>query len=80
MGPDPRVLSQLINLTRPSHLRQGTKSHLSDNVVVDQFNGTLLDEPFRVTMRDEFDNNVEALQADLDTWIFDYITDRLHLG
>lgn len=33
------------------------------------FNGTVLDEFFRVKMRKNFYDSVEALQADLDAWL-----------
>lgn len=36
------------------------------NGFVERFNSTVLDEFFRVTMRDTFYDSVEALQADLD--------------
>lgn len=47
---------------------------------VERFNGTVLDEFFRVKMRDAFYDRVEALQADLDTWLVHYDTERPHLG
>jgi len=50
------------------------------NGFVERFNGTVLDEFFRVKMREAFYNSVEALQADLDTWLVHYNTERPHLG
>jgi len=50
------------------------------NGFVERFNGTVLDEFFRVKMRDTFYDGVEALQADLDAWLVHYNTERPHLG
>ena len=46
------------------------------NGLVERFNGTVLDEFFRIKMRE----TVEALQADLDAWFVHYNTERPHLG
>lgn len=50
------------------------------NGFVERFNGTVLDEFFRVKMRETFYETVEALQADLDLWLIHYNTERPHLG
>lgn len=50
------------------------------NGFVERFNGTVLDEFFRVKMRETFYDSVEALQADLDAWLVHYNTERPHLG
>jgi len=50
------------------------------NGFVERFNGTVLDEFFRVKMRENFYDSVEALQADLDAWLIHYNTERPHLG
>ena len=50
------------------------------NGFVERFNGTVLDEFFRVKMRENFYDSVEALQADLDVWLHHYNTERPHLG
>jgi len=50
------------------------------NGFVERFNGTVLDEFFRVKMRETFYDTVETLQADLDTWLIQYNTERPHLG
>ena len=50
------------------------------NGFVERFNGTVLDEFFRIAMRDNFYETVEALQADLDAWLVHYNTERPHLG
>jgi transposase InsO family protein len=50
------------------------------NGFVERFNGTVLDEFFRVKMRETFYETVEALQSDLDAWLLHYNTERPHLG
>lgn len=50
------------------------------NGFVERFNGTVLDEFFRVAMREKVYASVEALQADLDAWLIHYNTERPHLG
>ena len=50
------------------------------NGFVERFNGTVLDEFFRLKMREMFYESVEALQADLDAWLVHYNTERPHLG
>ena len=41
---------------------------------------TVLDELFRVKLRETFYDSVEALQADLDTWLVHDNAERPHLG
>ena len=41
---------------------------------------TVLDEFFRIKMRETFYESVEALQDALDTWLHHYNTERPHLG
>lgn len=50
------------------------------NGFAERFNGTVLDEFFRLKMRETFYESVEALQADLDAWLVHYNTERPHLG
>jgi transposase InsO family protein len=50
------------------------------NGFVERFNGTVLDEFFRVAMREKVYTSVEALQADLDAWLVHYNTERPRLG
>lgn len=42
--------------------------------------GHVLDEFFRVKMRETFYESVEALQTDLDAWLLHDNTERPHLG
>ena len=64
--------------------RTATKSESSKrdarSKLAERFNGTVLDEFFRVKMREHFYESVEALQADLDVWLQHYNTERPHLG
>ena len=50
------------------------------NGFVERFNGTVLDEFFRVKLRENLYDSVEALQADLDASLIHYSTERPHLG
>ena len=50
------------------------------NGFVEHFNGTILEEFFRVKMRETFCEIVKAPQADLDAWLGHYNTERPHLG
>jgi hypothetical protein len=44
------------------------------------FNGTVLDQFFRVKRRETFHDTVDAIRADLDAWLVLYNTDRPHRG
>ena len=50
------------------------------NGFVERFNGTVLEEFFRPVMHQKLFESVEALQADLDTWLHHYNHERPHLG
>lgn len=50
------------------------------NGFVERFNRTLLDEFFRIALRQTLYESVEALQADLDVWLHDYNYERPHQG
>ena len=50
------------------------------NGFVVRFNRAVLDEFFRVKMRETFYETVEALQTDLDVWLVHYNTERPHPG
>ena len=69
-----------LDLNGIEHRRTRVKTPKT-NGFVERFNGTVLDEFFRVTMRETFYDTVEALQADLDAWLVHYNnTERLDLG
>ena len=50
------------------------------NGFVERFNRTVLDEFFRIAMRQTLYESVEALQADLDHWLSFYNYERPHQG
>jgi len=50
------------------------------NGFVERFNRTALDEFFRKAFREKLYESVEALQADLDTWLHHYNYERPHRG
>jgi transposase InsO family protein len=50
------------------------------NGFVERFNGTVLEEFFRPVMHQKLFASVEALQAELDTWLRHYNHERPHLG
>lgn len=50
------------------------------NGFVERFNRTVLDEFFRLAMRQTLYESVEALQADLDQWLHFYNYERPHQG
>jgi transposase InsO family protein len=50
------------------------------NGFVERFNGTVLEEFFRPVMHQKLFASVEALQAELDTWLHHYNHERPHLG
>ena len=50
------------------------------NGFVERFNGTVLEEFFRPTMRSQLYESVDALQTDLDAWLHHYNHERPHLG
>ena len=68
-----------LNLNGIERRRTNAKSPRTSGFV-EHFNGTVLDEFFRVKMRETFYDTVEALQADLDAWLVHYNTVRPHLG
>jgi transposase InsO family protein len=50
------------------------------NGFVERFNGTVLEECFQPKLRSQLYDSLEALQADLDTWLHHYNHQRPHLG
>jgi transposase InsO family protein len=50
------------------------------NGFVERFNGTVLEEFFRPTLRSRLYESAAALQADLDAWLHHYNHERPHLG
>ncbi len=61
------------------HTRTKTKSPQT-NGICERFHKTLLNEFYRVTFRKKIYETLEELQADLDTWMQAYNTQRSHQG
>ncbi|HMB75488.1 MAG TPA: IS481 family transposase [Kiloniellaceae bacterium] len=78
-GTDTHPYELYLELNGIEHRRTRIKTPKT-NGFVERFNGTVLDEFFRVKMRETFYETVEALQADLDAWLVHYNTERPHLG
>lgn len=66
-GTDRHPYELYLDLNGVEHRRTKVKSPKT-NGFVERFNGTVLNEFFRVKMRETFYETVEALQADLDAW------------
>lgn len=78
-GTDTHPYELYLDLNGIEHRRTKVKTPKT-NGFVERFNGTVLDEFFRVKMRETFYESVEAMQADLDEWLAFYNTERPHLG
>ena len=50
------------------------------NGICERFHKTVLDEFYRIAFRRKIYNNLDELQADLDTWLKQYNEDRVHSG
>ena len=50
------------------------------NGFVERFNRTVLDEFFRIKLREKFYETVAAMQQDLDQWLYHYNYERPHQG
>jgi transposase InsO family protein len=50
------------------------------NGICERFHKTALDEFYRVAFRRKIYNNLDDLQADLDTWLKNYNEERVHSG
>lgn len=78
-GTDTHPYELYLELNGIEHRRTKVRTPRT-NGFVERFNGTGLDEFFRVKLRETFYDSVEALQADLDAWLVHYNTERPHLG
>ncbi len=78
-GTDAHPYELYLDLNGVEHRRTKVRSPRT-NGFVERFHGTVLDEFFRVKLRETFYDTVEALQADLDAWLIHYNTERPHLG
>ncbi|BAQ71307.1 integrase, catalytic region [Rhodovulum sulfidophilum] len=78
-GTEKHPYELYLDLNAIEHRRTKVRTPKT-NGFVEQFNGTVLEEFFRVKMRETFYETVEALQADLDAWLVHYNTERPHMG
>lgn len=78
-GTDAHPCELHLGLNGIEHRRTKAKTPRTNGFVA-RFNGTVLDEFFRLKMRETFCECVEALQSDLDEWLANYNTERPHLG
>jgi transposase InsO family protein len=78
-GTEKHPYELYLDLSGIEHRRTKVRTPKT-NGFVERFNGTVLDEFFRATMRETFHETVEALQTDLDAWLVHYNTERPHLG
>ncbi|NDK37163.1 DDE-type integrase/transposase/recombinase, partial [Rhodovulum sulfidophilum] len=68
-GTEKHPYELYLDLNAIEHRRTKVRTPKT-NGFVERFNGTVLEEFFRVKMRETFYETVEALQADLDAWLF----------
>jgi transposase InsO family protein len=61
------------------HSRTKTKSPQT-NGICERFHRTVLDEFYRIAFRKKIYHSIDALQADLDTWLVDYNCRRPNQG
>lgn len=78
-GTERHPYELYLDLNGIEHRRTKVRSPKTSGFV-ERFNGTVLDEFFRVKMPGKSYDSVEALQADLDEWRAFYNTERQHLG
>lgn len=78
-GTDTHPFELYLQLNDIEH-RQTRVRRPQTNGFVERFNRTVLDEFFRTVFRTTLYESVEALQADLDTWLLSYNTERPHHG
>ncbi|MFC3061836.1 IS481 family transposase, partial [Paenirhodobacter populi] len=78
-GTEKHPYELYLDLNGIDHRRTKVKTPKT-NGFVERFNGTVLDEFFRIKMRETFYDSVEAMQADLDAWLVHHNTERPHLG
>lgn len=78
-GKDSHPYELYLELNDIEHRRTQVRRPQT-NGFVERFNRTVLDEFFRVAFRKNFYESVEALQEDLDAWLFHYNTERPHQG
>ena len=78
-GTETHPYELLLALAEIDHRKTKVK-HPWTNGFVERFHRTILDEFFRQAFRTTLYESVEVLQVDLDRWMFEYNTERPHLG
>ncbi|PRD40626.1 IS481 family transposase [Phyllobacterium phragmitis] len=78
-GADPHPYELYLKLNGIEHRRPRAKTSRT-NGFIERFNAISFNEFFRIKMRDNFYDTVDALQADFDQWLTYYNTERSHLG
>lgn len=78
-GTESHPFELFLALSDIEHRRTKVRSPRT-NGFVERFHRTVLDEFFRVRLRTQFYESVEALQSDLDEWLLYYNEQRPHLG
>ena len=70
-GTENHPFELYLALNDIEHRRTKMKSSQT-NGFIERFNKTVLDEFFRIAFRENFYQSVDALQADLDRWLYHY--------
>jgi len=78
-GTEAHPYELYLELNEIEHRRTKVRSPRT-NGFVERFNRTALDEFYRIVFRRKLYESVEALQADLDSWLHEYNYSRPHLG
>jgi transposase InsO family protein len=78
-GTDSHPYELFLALSEIEHRRPKVNGPRT-NGFVERFHRTVLDEFFRVKLRTTLYESLEALQADLDSWLAYYNQERAHLG
>ncbi len=78
-GTEQHPYELYLELNDIKHRRTKVR-HPQTNGFVERFNRTMLDEFFRVKMREKVYSSLESLQTDFDQWLQFYNEQRPHLG
>ena len=77
--PDSHDFQLFLALNNIDHTRTKAK-HPQTNGICERFHKTVLQEFYQVAFRKKVYQSLEALQADLDSWIHSYNYERTHQG
>ena len=78
-SPERHEYELYLSVEDIDHTRTKTKSPQT-NGICERFHKTVLDEFYRVAFRKKLYRSIDALQADLDSWLKDYNELRTHQG